>query len=177
MRLATSRFDDETRVLVEALDAEHWKTLRDITYGPYTVPAGFRTDFASVPRVAVWLIPRFGRFTLAAILHDYLLTLVRAGSLASVEADRVFREALAGLDTPPVRQWLMWTGVRWGAAASPYRRAGWWRTAPQVLGMTVAVLSTVVIPVAVVAVALGLAVYSLFEAAATGGRRRGNLTT
>ena len=32
----------------------------------------FATDLASVPRFLTWLIPRYGQYTRAAIIHDYL---------------------------------------------------------------------------------------------------------
>lgn len=40
--------------------------------GDFTVPAGFVTDFASVPATVNWLIPSYGQYTLAAIVHDDL---------------------------------------------------------------------------------------------------------
>ena len=36
------------------------------------VPAGFETDFASIPRFARILIPKLGRWNKAAVLHDWL---------------------------------------------------------------------------------------------------------
>jgi hypothetical protein len=141
----------------------------------FLVPAGYRTDFATVPRIAVWLIPKFGKYTRAAILHDWLITDgIPAGLVSSVDTDGLFRRAMRELEVPPVRRWLMWAGVRWGAAFSSRRRAGWWSTAPQVLGMTVIGLP---FAVPMVAVAAGLAVYSLYEFVATRGRRAGNLST
>jgi Protein of unknown function (DUF1353) len=53
------------------------------------------TDFASVPRVFVWFLPRYGRYTKAAILHDYLWReAVPAGKLRLAEADVIFRHAM-----------------------------------------------------------------------------------
>lgn len=37
-----------------------------------TVPAGFKTDFASTPRWLWWLLPPHGRYSAAAIVHDWL---------------------------------------------------------------------------------------------------------
>lgn len=36
------------------------------------VPAGFVTDFASVPRVLWWLFSRWGKYGNAAVVHDWL---------------------------------------------------------------------------------------------------------
>jgi hypothetical protein len=173
-------FESDWRVAVEQVDENRWRLLQRIRYddpaiGTIEVPAGYVTDFASVPRIAVWLIPRFGRYTVAAILHDRLLTdCLGVGMVTARDADRLFREALREVGTPPVRRWLMWTGVRWGALASRTRRAGWLADAPAVLG-----ISTLALPLAVpmLAVAAGLVLYSLAEAVATGGRRRGTLST
>jgi hypothetical protein len=54
-------------VVVRRLDDENWALVRPLVYrgntDTFTVPGDFVTDFASVPRIAVWLIPRFGRYT------------------------------------------------------------------------------------------------------------------
>jgi hypothetical protein len=69
---------ESSAVVVRRLDDQFWAVEQPLVYrgrrDRFTVPVGFRTDFASVPRVAVWLIPRFGRYTPAAILHDWLCT-------------------------------------------------------------------------------------------------------
>jgi hypothetical protein len=39
-----------------------------------TVPKGFITDLATVPRIFWGIIPTHGRHDLAVIVHDYLLT-------------------------------------------------------------------------------------------------------
>jgi hypothetical protein len=173
--------DDEYggRVVVESLDARRWRLARPLRYtgarDTYTVPMAYVTDFATVPRVAVWLIPVFGKYTRASILHDWLLTDgIPSGLVSSVDADGIFRRAMRELDVPPVRRWLMWTGVRWGALGKRRRRAGWARTAPAVVGITIVALP-LALPMA--AVAAGLALYGVAEAIATGGRRRGTLNT
>ena len=39
-----------------------------------TVPIGFVTDLASVPKWARWIFPITGKYTKAAVLHDWLWT-------------------------------------------------------------------------------------------------------
>lgn len=41
----------------------------------YTVPEGFRTDFATIPWPLCYLIRPRGRWATAAVLHDYLYSL------------------------------------------------------------------------------------------------------
>src|SRR4051812_33768138 len=91
-----------------------------------TVPAGFVTDFASVPQFMYWLIPSYGQYTNAAVVHDYLcvqlerawhcefgkdMTFVRAPA-NPVDTDGIFRRIMREEGVPLVRRWLMWTGVR-----------------------------------------------------------------
>jgi hypothetical protein len=161
---------DSPALTVRRVSDELWEVLEPLVYrgrrDTFVVPAGFRTDFASVPRVVVWLIPRVGRYTLAAVLHDWLVTTgLATGAVTSRDADGLFRRVLRELGVPPVRRWLMWTGVRWGALAAPPRRPGWWLDAPRVLVLSVLAAPLVVPPALVVAAAL--AVYTLVESAVT----------
>ena len=68
-------FSDPTLAL-ERVDDKRWMLLRSLYYQGETdliiVPAGFKTDLASVPRVLQWFAPSSGQYTLAAVLHDYL---------------------------------------------------------------------------------------------------------
>lgn len=54
--------------------------------GRLLVPAStsrpFKTDLASVPRVMTWLFPRYGQYTKAAVLHDYLCQTVGRETIA-----------------------------------------------------------------------------------------------
>lgn len=103
-------------VTVKEISDTHWKLLKTITYKSHThtfvVPQGFKTDFASVPRIFAWLVPPYGKYTKAAILHDYLcVTLLIDRS----HADGIFRRAMRELGVSFLRRWLMWAAVRAGA--------------------------------------------------------------
>jgi hypothetical protein len=151
---------------VSRVDAERWSLVDDLVYHGrwerFVVPAGFRTDFASVPRVVTWLIPRFGAYTLAAILHDWLVsTGIRTGAVTARQADGIFRRVMRESGVPVLRRWLMWAGVRWGALTDDRRRAGWLASAPGVLAISVLAAPLVVPPA--LAIAPGLVVYGLAE--------------
>ena len=77
----------------------------------YSVPIGFVTDLTSVPRVLWALLPPHGRYAKAAILHDYLLTKVRAGELSRPTADAIFYQAMKVLAVPTWQAWLMYRAV------------------------------------------------------------------
>src|SRR4051812_30613155 len=126
---------------VSRVDAYGWALVDPLVYQGrwqrFVVPAGFRTDFATVPRVVTWLIPRFGVYTLAAILHDWLCTEgIASGAVTSRDADGIFRRVMRESGVPVLRRWLMWAGVRWGALASERRRQDWAASAPGVLAIS-----------------------------------------
>lgn len=74
-----------------------------------TVPEGFETDFASVPRlpVAYWLTG--GTANSAAIMHDYLYA---TGELPRKLADQVLLEAMEVTGVPWWRRQAMYWAVR-----------------------------------------------------------------
>ena len=104
-------------------DRKTWRLLAPFSYlapghGLITVPAGFETDFASVPRwpLAFALLGSYGHA--AAVIHDWLYT---TGELSRPDADRVFHEALRSSGIARWRAWLMWAGVRVGGLGSYVR--------------------------------------------------------
>ena len=158
-------FDSPALTVRRATD-QLWEVVEPLSYrgrrDAFVVPAGFRTDFASVPRAAGWLFPTFGRYTLAAVLHDWLVTEgLTGGVLSSRDADGLFRRVLRELGVVPVRRWLMWTAVRWGALANPLRRPGWWLDAPRVLLLSLLSAPIIVPPALVITAAM--AVYTAVE--------------
>ena len=155
-------------VVVRRLDDERWAVVEPLVYrgnrDRLVVPAGFVTDFATVPRVVVWLVPRFGRYTAAAILHDWLVTAgIAGGAVTPRQADGIFRRVMRESGVPVVRRWLMWCGVRWGAFGDPVRGKGWWVSAPGVLAISLLAAPLVVPPAVLITAAL--LVYGVVERA------------
>lgn len=139
-------------------DGKRWRLVEPFQYeGKYEtfdIPKDFETDFASVPRVFVWLLPRYGRWTQAAILHDYLWSRARRGEWPSkADADGIFNRALRELEVPFLRRWLMWTAVRWAAGPST-----WFTKGPvpfmKMIAMSIPAAVFLAIPTATVVVAL-----------------------
>src|SRR4051794_8316097 len=101
-------------------------------------------------------------YTLAAILHDWLVTEgIRKGAVSARQGDGIFRRVMRESGVPVLRRWLMWAGVRWGALADERRRPGWLVSAPGVLAISV-LAAPLVLPPAVV-IAPGLLVYGVAE--------------
>jgi len=150
-------FPSGSTVDVRQVGDQDWETLRALSYYAKTedfeVPVHEGTDFASVPRVFVWFIPRYGRYTKAAILHDYLCRVaVPEGRISRIDADGIFRQAMRELGVPFLRRWIMWAAVRLGALTSPAGRKKWWTEAWRVALITAIALPVVAPAAAVIAV-------------------------
>lgn len=111
-----------------AHDLEEWSLAKRIAYldrhhtVPFEVPPpppfDFKSDLTSVPQMFTWLVPKTGTHLPAALLHDGLVWDPKKESqsyvgdtIDRVEADRIFRDAMADLGTPLIRRWLIWTAV------------------------------------------------------------------
>jgi hypothetical protein len=144
-------FPRDTEVDVKEVDETNWELLKGIEYmgkkEPFHVPSGMTTDFASVPRVFVWFLPRYGRYTKAAIVHDYLWReRASKGTMSYIDADAIFRRALRQLGVPFLRRWILWTAVRWGALVKKGGTRQWWKESWRVLLVTFIALPIVLPP-------------------------------
>jgi hypothetical protein len=144
---------------VRQVGDQNWETLRALEYHAkyrdFEVPVRSGTDFASVPRVFVWFIPRYGRYTKAAILHDYLCRVeVPGGGISRIDADGIFRQAMRELGVPFLRRWIMWAAVRLGALTDSAGRRNWWKEA-----WRVALIAAIALPI--VGPAAGIIVITL----------------
>jgi hypothetical protein len=74
-----SRFTDAL-VVTPLADGKTWVVLRDFGYDVGTedsgdrvnVEIGFQTDFATIPRFLWVVLPRWGRYGNASVIHDWL---------------------------------------------------------------------------------------------------------
>lgn len=123
-----SSFTGELTITEVAVNWRVWRIEHDFTYEVgekgsgrnITVPRGFITDGASVPRVLWWLFPAWGSYSRAAVIHDLLCHLVHAGfphpeAPTRYAADRVFLEAMEVCGTGPITRRIMYWSVRFGA--------------------------------------------------------------
>jgi hypothetical protein len=153
-------------VLVRQFDKKTWTLEEQVVYlgreDEFVIPVGTRTDFASVPRVFAWLVPPYGLFTAAAVLHDHLWSVaVPAGVIGPVDADGLFRRAMRELGVAFLIRWFMWGAVRWAALTVPARRRGWLGELPRLALVTLAALPVVAVPA--LTILLGLAVFAVLE--------------
>lgn len=76
------------------------------------VPRGFKTDFASVPRILWAIFPPHGRHGKAAVIHDYLYKLCRVNKFSRAVADSIFLSAMKELGVSWWRRYTMYLAVR-----------------------------------------------------------------
>jgi hypothetical protein len=105
-----------------------WQLLAPLVYQSemagrtFTVPAGFVTDYASVPRVPLVFLLFGDCGHPAAVLHDHRYSM---HDVTRETADLLFHEALLATDVPTWRAALMYAAVRefglshWEAANTP----------------------------------------------------------
>ncbi len=104
-------------------DEEYQPVLRQINERQFALVEGFRyvgsagpfelrpeqleaTDLTSVPWLLRWFIPKYGRHTPAALLHDY-----QVDAIDRTEADSIFRITLGELRVGYIRREIMWAAV------------------------------------------------------------------
>src|SRR5690349_14174251 len=86
--------------------------------GPITVPAGFQTDLASIPRGLWNILPPIGGYDKAAVVHDYLYAkapvLVVDGDfmlprqISRGDADSALKEAMEVLGVGRFTRWAIY---------------------------------------------------------------------
>lgn len=84
--------------------------LRELGERVIEVPQGFETDFASVPRFFWRVVPPWGRYSPAAVVHDYLYS---TGKVSREDADRAFLTLMQRLGVPVWKRTIMYWAVRW----------------------------------------------------------------
>ena len=127
---------------LEYIDGSTWKITAPFEYhigaadghDVVTIPTGFVTDFASVPRVLWNVLPPTGSYGKAAVIHDWLYQMrvifVDDGSRTTLryasraEADAVLLEGMRVLGVNTFTTWIIYAGVRIGGWVpwNAYRR-------------------------------------------------------
>lgn len=74
-----------------------------------SVPAGFITDLATVPRIFWILLPPDGKYAKAAIIHDYMYD---NALRTKKEADLIFLDGMTVLGVPRWKRTIMYYAVR-----------------------------------------------------------------
>ena len=97
---------------VEKIGKNKWKLLAPLVYDgskKFIVPAGFETDFASVPQAVWWFCaPAAGNHAKPAVLHDYLCETYSD----QPNTDKIFLEAMTTNGVGRFKRTVMFNAVR-----------------------------------------------------------------
>lgn len=101
---------------VKQVEADRWVLLESLEYkvnnnddDVIVVPSGFITDFASIPQFFWSILPPFGKYSPAAVIHDWLyFTQTRKRS----ECDKIFLEAMEVMEVNWMTRHTMYRAVR-----------------------------------------------------------------
>lgn len=106
----------------DAASAPGWRLAAPLVYwsaliGRVVVPAGFDTDFASVPRLPLAFLFFGDRAHTAAVIHDYLCRVDYPACRISWKlAADVFLEAMKAEGVPMWQRWPMYSAVRFAGS-------------------------------------------------------------
>nr|DAS36621.1 MAG TPA: Protein of unknown function (DUF1353) [Caudoviricetes sp.] len=105
-----------TRLNTMPIDDKYWEVLEDYTYrtsmGLVTVPKGFKTDYASVPRIFRNIINSSGKHGRAAVVHDWLYSSKCTLDVTREEADKIFLEIMKECGVGAIKRQFMYRMVR-----------------------------------------------------------------
>lgn len=111
-----SRFTDS--LIVSPLsDGRTWIILRPFGFDvgkegsgdTVEVKMGFMTDFASIPRLFWIILPQWGKYGNAAVVHDWLYW---QQTRSRKESDRIMLEAMGVLKVPEWQKYSIYIAVR-----------------------------------------------------------------
>lgn len=98
---------------------DDWEVIQPLHYltadgDLIVVPVGYRTDLASVPRMARMIVnPAHPQIRRSAVVHDYMYSDL-THMFTRAEADNLFRASLLEDGMSSHLAWLVWMAVRVG---------------------------------------------------------------
>lgn len=105
-----------TKLSTMPIDDKYWEVLEEYRYattkGVVVVPKGFRTDYASVPKIFRNIINSYGKHGRAAVVHDWLYSAECPLNLTREEADKIFLEIMEECQVAKWKRILMYRLVR-----------------------------------------------------------------
>jgi hypothetical protein len=94
---------------------KNFKLTKPLTYGDITVPVGFVTNFASIPRALNWYINTSDPIIRdIAVVHDFLYVTKWLGKFTRKQADQILYEGMLELGASKAKAKLAYTAVRIG---------------------------------------------------------------
>nr|DAS31626.1 MAG TPA: Protein of unknown function (DUF1353) [Caudoviricetes sp.] len=105
-----------TELKTTPIDDKYWLVNEEYCYQTskvlVVVPKGFRTDYASVPRIFRNIINSYGKHGRAAVVHDWLYSNQCKIDITREEADKIFLEIMKECGVGSIKRNLMYRMVR-----------------------------------------------------------------
>ena len=120
-----------TELVVQALSDNKWLVKERFNYNigsadsadAVEVPVGFITDFASIPRILWNILPPWGQYGKAAVIHDFMYTEHKYSTFSAEgvesfvqierkQADDIFLQAMEVLGVNWITRYAMYAAVR-----------------------------------------------------------------
>lgn len=117
--MSENKCDCKSSIILRRVGKSLWETQNRVCTmfagHTITVPEGFVTDLASVPRPFWNILPPFGHYDRAAIIHDYLYG--SKGEIGSIkltraQCDEIFRSEMIADGVSGLVANIMWAAVR-----------------------------------------------------------------
>lgn len=126
----------ETLVVSPLPDGKTWVVMECFSYAigdletgrKIKVVPGFMTDFASIPRVFWGILPKWGKYGNAAVVHDWNYWMQELNGVTRKEADDIMKEGMEVLGVKKWKQFFIYSAVRWFGWAA-WKRNQWDRKA------------------------------------------------
>lgn len=103
-------------LLVKYLGKSKFQLTLDYSYSTKNylikIPAGFITDFASIPPFLQIFINKYGEHNSASIIHDWLYSKECYLRISRLEADRIFLEIMLENKVNKIKAHIMYRAVR-----------------------------------------------------------------
>ena len=114
-----------TKLNTTPIDDKYWEVLEDYYYetsiGIIKVPKGFKTDYASVPKIFRNIINTYGKHGRGAVVHDWLYSSQCLLNITREKADKIFLEIMEEWEVNKFKRNFMYKMVRI-FGASHFRR-------------------------------------------------------
>lgn len=105
-----------SKLKTSLVDDKYWEVFEDYVYktsiGTVVVPNGFKTDYASVPKIFRNIINTYGKHGKAAVVHDWLYSKNCNIDITRAEADKIFLEIMKECGVGAIKRQFMYRMVR-----------------------------------------------------------------
>ena len=126
----------EALVVSPLPDGKTWVLQRAFTYHidevgsgkMIKVVPGFMTDFASIPRIFWGILPKWGKYGNAAVVHDWNYWMQELNNVDRKQSDQIMLQGMGVLGVPKWQRFFIYYAVRWFGGLA-WKRNKWDREA------------------------------------------------